>query len=52
MFYRVLKSFRKRLYLLVPKRERDADLIPSPFLADLKKVTNAVSMNIRAPSRG
>ena len=52
MFYRVLKSFRKRLYLLVPKRERDADLIPSPFLAELKKVTNAVSMNIRAPSRG
>ena len=51
MFYRVLKSFRKRLYLIVPKRERDADLIPSPFLAELKKITNAVSMNIRTPSR-
>ena len=40
MFYRVLKSFRKRLYLLVPKRERESELIPSPFLTQLKKVTN------------
>ena len=39
MFYRVLKSFRNRLYLLVPKREREADLIPSPFLEQLKAVT-------------
>ena len=52
MFYRVLKSFRKRLYLLVPKREREADLIPSPFLAQLRKVANVGSIKIRKPSRG
>ena len=52
MLYRVLKSFRKRLYLLVPKREREADLIPSPFLAQLRKVTNVGAINIRKPSRG
>lgn len=40
MFYRVLKSFRSRLYLLIPKREREADLIPSPFLEQLKAVTS------------
>lgn len=39
MFYGVLKSFQKRLYLLVPQREREAELIPSPFLAQLKTVT-------------
>ena len=52
LFYRVLKSFRKRLYLLVPKREREADLIPSPFLAQLRKVTNVGSIKIRKSSRG
>ena len=52
MFYRVLKAFRKRLYLLVPKREREADLIPSPFLAQLRKVANVGSIKIRKPSRG
>jgi len=52
MFYRVLKSFRKRLYLLVPKREREADLIPSPFLAQLRKVATVGSIKIRKPSRG
>ena len=40
MFYRVLKSFRNRLYLLIPKRERESDLIPSPFLEQLKAVTD------------
>ena len=39
MFYGVLKSFQKRLYLLVPQREREAELIPSPFLEQLKAVT-------------
>ena len=38
MFYGVLKSFQKRLYLLVPQREREAELIPSPFLEQLKAV--------------
>ena len=52
MFYRALKSFRKRLYLLVPKREREADLIPSPFLAQLRKIANVGSIEIRKPSRG
>ena len=52
MFYRALKSFRKRLYLLVPKREREADLIPSPFLAQLRKIANIGSIEIRKPSRG
>ncbi len=40
MFYRVLKSFRKRLYLLIPEREGEADLIPSPFLEQLKAVVD------------
>ena len=40
LFYRVLKSFREQLYLLVPKREGEADLIPSPFLRQLKAITN------------
>ena len=40
MFYRVLKSFRNRLYLLIPKREREAELIPSPFLEQLKTVVD------------
>lgn len=39
MFYGVLKSFQKRLYLLVPQREREAELIPSPFLEQLKAIT-------------
>ena len=52
MFYRVLKSFRKRLYLLVPKREREADLIPSPFLAQLRKIANVEEKKIDDPSRG
>ena len=40
LFYRVLKSFRERLYLLIPKREGEADLIPSPFLRQLEAITN------------
>ncbi|MYB02225.1 hypothetical protein F4X90_21495, partial [Candidatus Poribacteria bacterium] len=52
LFYRVLKSFRKRLYLLVPKREREADLIPSPFLAQLRKVANVDDAEVGDPSRG
>lgn len=40
MFYRVLKSFHERLYLLIPKREGEADLIPSPFLEQLKAVAS------------
>ena len=40
LFYRVLKSFRERLYLLVPKREGEVDLIPSPFLGHLTAVAD------------
>ena len=40
IFYRVLKSFRKRLYLLTPGREGDAELIPSPFLGQLKAIVD------------
>ena len=53
MFYRVLKSFRNRLYLLVPKRERDADLIPSPFLEHLKAVAHVEEIEeIADPTQG
>ena len=52
MFYRVLKSFRKRLYLLVPQREGEADLIPSPFLEQVKAVTSVKEMEITKPAQG
>ena len=52
MFYRVLKSFRERLYLLVPKREGEADLIPSPFLGQLKAVTSVEETEIANPLQG
>ena len=52
MFYRVLKSFRKRLYLLVPEREGEADLIPSPFLTQLKAVAAVETIKVDNPSQG
>ena len=52
MFYGVLKSFRKRLYLLVPQREREADLIPSPFLGQLKAIADIETEEISDPSQG
>ena len=52
MFYRVLKSFRNRLYLLAPKRERDADLIPSPFLEPLRAVADVGTLEVDHPERG
>ena len=52
MFYRVLKSFRKRLYLLTPKREGDADLIPSPFLGQLKAVADVEEVGVDDPIQG
>lgn len=52
MFYRVLKSFREKLYLLTPKREGDADLIPSPFLGQLKAVTDVKEIDINNPIQG
>ena len=52
MFYGVLKSFRERLYLLTPKREREAELIPSPFLGQLKAIATVEEMKVPNPSRG
>ena len=52
MFYRVLKSFRKTLYLLTPKRERAADLIPSPFLGQLEAVTTVKKKPVPNPTQG
>ncbi len=40
LFYRVLKSFRERLYLLVPKREGESELIPSIFQTQLEAVAD------------
>lgn len=52
MFYRVLKSFRKTLYLLTPKRERAAELIPSPFLGQLKAIATVEDMKVANPAQG
>ena len=52
MFYRVLKSFRERLYLLVPQREREAELIPSPFLEQLRAVADVKTVEVEHPERG
>ena len=52
MFYGVLKSFRERLYLLVPQREREAELIPSPFLGQLKAVADVETIEVENPERG
>ena len=52
MFYRVLKSFRERLYLLVPQREREAELIPSPFLGQLKAIADVETIEFKNPERG
>ena len=51
-FYRVLKSFRERLYLLTPKREGEANLIPSPFLGQLKAIATVEEMKVPNPSQG
>ena len=51
MFYGVLKSFRERLYLLTPKREGEANLIPSPFLDQLKAIATVEEMKVSNPSR-
>lgn len=51
LFYQVLKSFRKRLYLVVPKREGESELLPSPFLANLETVTTIDPVKIENPAR-
>ena len=52
LFYRLLKSFRERLYLLVPQREREAELIPSPFLRQLKAITDVETIDVANPAQG
>ncbi|RKU12234.1 hypothetical protein C6503_17795 [Candidatus Poribacteria bacterium] len=53
MFYGVLKSFRERLYLLAPQREREAELIASPFLGQLKAIADVdETEKIPNPSQG
>ena len=52
IFYRVLKSFRKRLYLLIPQRERESELIPSPFLGQLKAIADVETIEVANPERG
>ena len=52
MFYGVLKSFRERLYLLTPKREGEANLIPSPFLGQLKAIATVEEIEVPNPSQG
>ena len=52
MFYGVLKSFRERLYLLIPQREREAELISSPFLGQLKAVADVETIEVKNPERG
>ena len=51
LFYRVLKSFRERLYLLVPKRENVSELIPSLFLTQLEAVANIGMEEVANPTR-
>ena len=38
LFYRVLKAFKEKLYLLSPVRDRDTELIPSIFISQLKEI--------------
>ncbi len=52
LFYRVLKSFREQLYLLIPKREGEADLIPSPFLRQLEAIANVETIEPANPTQG
>ena len=52
MFYGVLKSFSERLYLLTPKREGEANLIPSPFLGQLKAIATVEEMKVPNPLAG
>lgn len=40
LFYVALKAFRNRLYLVSPQNENEAELVPSPFLAQLAQVAD------------
>lgn len=51
LFYRVLKSFRERLYFFVPKRENASDLIPSLFLSQLEEIAVIGTKTIENPTQ-
>ena len=46
LFYRILKSFGKKLYLLSPSRDRDTELIPSIFIEQLEEICQTGSEEI------
>lgn len=46
LFYRILKAFGKKLYLLSPVRDRDTELIPSIFMAQLEEICQIGSEEI------
>lgn len=46
LFYRVLKAFKKKLYLLSPSRDRDTELIPSIFMTQLEEICQTGSEEI------
>ena len=51
LFYRVLKSFCERLYLLTPQRENVSQLIPSLFLSQLQEIAHIGSETIENPTQ-
>ena len=51
LFYSLLKSYRKRLYLLVPQRENDSKLIPSLFLSHLRAIADIEIQTIDNPTQ-
>lgn len=52
LFYRVLKSYRDRLYFLVPQREKVSELIPSLFLNQLKEIVDIGEAEVTDSSLG
>ncbi len=46
LFYRILKSFEKKLFLLSPMHDRDTELIPSIFIEQLEEICHAGSEEI------
>lgn len=46
LFYRILKSFGEKLYLLSPLRDRDTELIPSIFIEQLEEICQTGSEEI------
>ena len=49
LFYRLLKSYSERLYLLIPQRDQETELIPSLFLSQLKAIADIGELEIHNP---